>query len=265
MSLLLLLKALVMGVVEGVTEFLPVSSTGHLILVGAFIDYPERPRVTMEIFIQMGAILAVFWQYGVELTDLARRVPRDAAARDLVLKVAAAFLPAAAIGFLVHHAIEERLFNPRTVATALILGGIVILLVERRRRRSSVDRIENVSWSQALWIGVAQVASLIPGVSRAGATIVGGMLAGLDRPVATQFSFYLALPTVSAASLFSLVKALHVLDAGDVLPLAIGFVAAFVSALLVIRSFLVYVRSHDFRVFGWYRIALGLLVLLLLR
>jgi undecaprenyl-diphosphatase len=262
---LLLAKAVVMGVVEGVTEFLPVSSTGHLILVGSWLDYPEPQRVTMEIFIQMGAILAVFWQYGAELLGLARRLPRDDSARALVGKILLAFVPAAAVGFLVHHAIEERLFNPASVATALIVGGIVILVVEWWRPRADVERIERTGWGDAAAVGVAQVTSLVPGVSRAGATIVGGLLTGLSRPVATQFSFYLALPTVCAASLFSLVKGLPLLGRADVAPLALGFVAAFASALVVIRSFLVFVRSHDFRVFGWYRIALSVLVYALLR
>jgi len=264
MSLLLLVKALVMGVVEGVTEFLPISSTGHLILVGAAVDYPEPQRVTMELFIQMGSILAVFWHYAHELSVLAARVPREADARAFVMKVAVAFVPAAGVGFLFHHAIEERLFNPASVATALIVGGVVILLVERRGMRPRVGRLDDVSWGAAISVGLAQIASLVPGVSRAGSTIVGGLLAGLSRPVATEFSFYLALPTVSAASLFGLVKGLPLLSTADVAPLALGFVAAFVSALIVIRSFLVYVQSHDLRAFGYYRIGLGLLVYLAL-
>jgi undecaprenyl-diphosphatase len=274
-TLPLLLKALILGIVEGVTEFLPVSSTGHLILVGAWLDYPDPQRVTMEIFIQMGAILAVFWQYGAELLKLARHLTHDRAARDLVVKVGIAFVPAAVLGLVAHHTIEEHLFSPRSVAIALVLGGIVILVVERMSLRPtdleilgrtgrSVDRIERTSWTEALGIGLAQMLSLIPGVSRAGATIIGGMLVGLSRPVATQFSFYLALPTISAASLFSLAKGWKLLGPGDVLPLAVGFVAAYVSALAVIRSFLAYVRTHDFRVFGWYRIAVGLLVYALL-
>jgi undecaprenyl-diphosphatase len=258
--MLILLKALVMGVVEGVTEFLPISSTGHLILVGELIDYPERQRVTLEIFIQMGSILAVFWHYGPELLDLARRLTTDGRARDLVLKILLAFVPAAAVGFLFHHTIEEHLFNPVTVATTLILGGVVILLVDRGRHLRGVDRVEAVGWGDALGVGLAQMTSLIPGVSRAGATIIGGLVVGLSRPVATQFSFYLALPTVSAASLFGLVKGLPLLSSADVLPLAVAFVAAFVSALVVIRTFLIYVRSHDLRAFGWYRIALGLVI-----
>src|SRR5579885_3047956 len=250
-----------MGIVEGVTEFLPISSTGHLILVGDWIGYPEASRVTMEIFIQMGAILAVFWQYGAALRDLAARAPHDGAARDLVAKVLLAFVPAAVVGLLFHHAIEEHLFNPLSVASALVLGGILLIVIERRPRAVTIETVEATRWSDALWVGVAQVASLFPGVSRAGATIVGGLLVGMSRPAATDFSFYLALPTVSAASLFSLAKDIHLLDRGDVAPLAVGFVAAYVSALLVIRSFLRFVRSHDFQGFGWYRIVFGAIVL----
>jgi undecaprenyl-diphosphatase len=152
----------------------------------------------------------------------------------------------------------------RAVAVALVVGGLVILLVERRQWRPAVQQMENMRWSDALWIGVAQVASLYPGVSRAGATIIGGLLAGMSRPAATQFSFYLALPTITAASLFSLLKSLDELSAADIAPLTVGFLAAFVSALLVIRAFLRFVQSHDFRVFGWYRIVFGLLILALL-
>jgi undecaprenyl-diphosphatase len=261
----LLAKAFVMGLVEGLTEFLPVSSTGHLILTGAFLNYPSAQRVTMEIFIQMGAILAVFWHYRVELIDVGCRVFRDASARALVLKIVLAFLPAAVVGLLLHHAIEQALFTPRSVAAALILGGVIILLVDRSRQRAAVERIEATGWGAAFWVGVAQIASLAPGVSRAGATIVGGLLVGLSRSAATQFSLYLALPTVSAASLFSLFDALPLLGKGDVAPLVVGFVTAFAAALVVIRSFLVYIRSHDLRVFGHYRIALGAVVYLLLR
>ena len=246
------------------TEFLPISSTGHLILAGALLDYPERQRITTELFIQMGSILAVFWQYGPELLDLGRRVARERPARALVMKVLVAFLPAAGAGFLFHHAIEEHLFSPRTVAAALIAGGVVILAIERRGERAAVAHIEATGWRQALGIGMAQVVSLFPGVSRSGATIIGGLLVGLGRPVATQFSFYLALPTVSAASLYGLLKGLPLLGPGDVLPLATGFVAAFVSALVVIRLFLGYVRGHDLRAFGYYRIALGVLVYLVI-
>jgi undecaprenyl-diphosphatase len=261
--MLLLLKALILGVIEGATEFLPISSTGHLIIASSFIDYPAAQRATFEIFIQLGAILAVFWHYRAPLLDLAARLPREAGARAFVAKVALAFLPAAGVGFLFHHAIEEHLFHPRVVAGALVAGGFIILLVESRRRVVRFEQMENLTWSDAFWVGLAQVASLFPGVSRAGATIIGGMLAGLGRPAATQFSFYLALPTVMAASLFSLLKNLSNLGMADVAPLSVGLIAAFVSALLVIRVFLAYVQTHDFRVFGYYRIAFGLFVYLL--
>jgi undecaprenyl-diphosphatase len=257
------LKALVLGIVEGATEFLPVSSTGHLIIASDWIGYPQASRATFEIFIQLGAILAVFWHYRDDLLRLVRSLPGEAQARALVGKVLLAFLPAAVVGLLFHHWIEDNLFSIRAVAVALIVGGLVILLVERRQWRPAVQQMESMRWSDALWVGLAQVASLYPGISRAGATIIGGLLAGMSRPAATQFSFYLALPTISAASLFSLLKSLDDLGSGDVVPLTVGFLAAFASALVVIRAFIRFVQSHDFRPFGWYRIAFGLLLLLL--
>ncbi len=257
------LKALVLGVVEGVTEFLPISSTGHLIVASDWIGYPQASRATFEIFIQLGAILAVFWHYRESLLDLARDLPAESRARSLVAKVFVAFLPAAFVGLLFHHWIEENLFSVRSVAAALVGGGIVILLIERRQWRPAVQEMENMRWSDAVWVGLAQITSLFPGVSRAAATIMGGLLAGMSRPAATQFSFYLALPTITAASLFSLLKSLSDLGSGDIVPFTVGFLAAFASALLVIRAFLRYVQSHDFRPFGWYRIAFGLLLLVL--
>jgi undecaprenyl-diphosphatase len=256
------LKALILGIVEGATEFLPVSSTGHLIIAADWLHYPDAQRATFEIFIQMGAILAVFWHYRADLLDLARRATRERPAQELVGKVLVAFLPAAAVGFLIHHWIEDHLFSVHAVAAALIVGGIVIWLIELRPQRPSVTQMEAMGWRHAVWVGLAQVTSLYPGVSRAGATIVGGMLTGMSRPVATQFSFYLALPTLTAASLFSLAKALKTITVGEVFSLAVGFVAAFVTALLVIRGFLRYVQSHDFRPFAAYRIVVGILLLL---
>jgi undecaprenyl-diphosphatase len=201
---LLLLKALILGIVEGATEFLPISSTGHLIIASELINYPEPARATFEIFIQLGAILAVFWHYREPLLDLGRRVPTDTKAGAFLLKVLLAFLPAALVGLLFHDWIEEHLFSVRSVAWALVGGGIVILLIERRRPQPVVQAMEEMNWRDALWVGIAQVTALYPGVSRAGATIMGGMLAGLSRPTATQFSLNHALPTISAASLLSL-------------------------------------------------------------
>jgi undecaprenyl-diphosphatase len=260
----LILKAIVLGVVEGLTEFLPVSSTAHLILASAVLDYPEARRLTMEIFIQVGAILAVVWHYRAML----REMIADALAapwRSLPAKILVAFLPAAVVGLLFHHAIEERLFGPTPVALALILGGIVILVVERRERRARVNDVRDVGWGDAIAVGAAQVASLVPGVSRSGATIVGGLLSGLARPAATEFSFLLAIPTVSAASLYGLAKGASALSSDDALALAVGLVAAFASALVVVRAFLSYVRRRDFTIFAWYRIVVGVLVLLLVR
>jgi undecaprenyl-diphosphatase len=258
------LKALVLGLVEGATEFLPVSSTGHLIIAADWLHYPEAQRATFEIFIQLGAILAVYWHYRGDLLDLARRAAHERPARELIAKVLLAFVPAAVVGLLFHRWIEEYLFSVRAVAASLIGGGAIIWAVERRPRRPSVERMEAVGWREAMCVGLAQVTSLYPGVSRAAATIVGGMLAGMSRPAATQFSFYLALPTLTAASLYSLLKAANTITSDEATSLALGFAAAFVTALFVIRGFLRYVQSHDFRPFAYYRIAFGVLLLLLL-
>jgi undecaprenyl-diphosphatase len=262
---MIVLKALILGIVEGITEFLPISSTGHLIVASDLVNYPAASRATFEIFIQLGAILAVVWLYHQPLLDLVRRAPSDAPARDLLGKVALAFLPAAGVGFLFHHAIEEHLFSPTVVAITLIVGGVIIIALERRAWHFDVQAIEATGWTQALGVGGAQVLSLIPGVSRAGATIIGGMLGGLNRPAATQFSFYLSIPTLFAASLYSLFKARHDLVASDALPLAVGFVTSFIAALIVVRVFINFVRSHDFTGFGYYRIAAGLAILLFFR
>jgi undecaprenyl-diphosphatase len=258
------LKALVLGIVEGITEFLPISSTGHLIVASYIIDYPQASRETFEIFIQLGAILAVVWHYWKPLLGLVARAPAQEESRNLIGKVLLAFMPAAIVGFLFHRLIEEYFFSPTVVAGSLIVGGIIIIIVERRPRHFEVHEINGTRWMQALWVGVAQVLSMIPGVSRAGATIIGGMLVGLDRPASTQFSFYLCIPTMFAASLYSLFKARHLLTIHDALPLAIGFVVAFVSALVVVRAFIHFVQRHDFTGFGYYRILAGLAVLLLL-
>ena len=255
------MKALLLGIVEGATEFLPVSSTGHLIIAADWLHYPEAQRATFEIFIQLGAILAVYWHYRRDLLDLTQRAVRDRSARELIGKVLVAFVPAAAVGFLFHDWIEEHLFSVRAVAASMIAGGIVIWLVELRPRRPSVTVMESMGWREAVWVGTAQIASLYPGVSRSAATIIGGMVAGMSRPSATQFSFYLALPTLTAASLFSLAKAASTVTAAEAYSLAIGLVSAFITALLVIRGFLRFVQTHDFRPFAYYRIAFGLLLL----
>jgi undecaprenyl-diphosphatase len=260
-----ILKALLLGIIEGATEFLPVSSTGHLIVASTVLDYPAASRATFEIFIQLGAILAVVWHFRVPLWETTRGALSHAEDRNLLLKVCLAFLPAAVVGLFFHRAIEHYLFSPFIVGLTLMVGGVLIVAIERRQWSFSVDRIAGITWGQALWVGVAQVLSLVPGVSRAGATIIGGMFAGLNRPAATQFSFYLSIPTMAAASLYSLIKARAELVSDDALLLAVGFVTAFVSALLVVRAFLAFVQRHDFTPFGYYRIALGALLLWVFR
>jgi len=260
---MVVLKALALGIVEGVTEFLPISSTGHLIVASSIIDYPATSRETFEIFIQLGAILAVVWHYWRPLRQLVIDSAVDESARVLIGKVLLAFVPAAVVGLLCHRSIETHLFSPRVVAASLIVGGLIIIVVERRPLRFDVMQIEQTRWMQSWWVGLAQVLSLIPGVSRAGATIIGGMLTGLNRPAATQFSFYLSIPTMCAASLYSLFKARHLLSLHDLIPLSVGFVAAFVSALIVVRAFINFVQRHDFSGFGYYRILAGLMVLFL--
>ncbi|GIW42896.1 MAG: undecaprenyl-diphosphatase 2 [Candidatus Binatia bacterium] len=254
-------KALILGVVEGVTEFLPISSTGHLILVSTVVDYPEAQRATFDISIQLGAVLALVWLYRDHLWSLVQRAPSDPVARSLMGKLALAFLPAALAGYLFHHWIENHLFNTRVVAWALVGGGVALLWVDQRKHEERTREIEAVSWQQAIWVGTAQTLSLVPGVSRAAATILGGLMCGLSRPVATQFSFYLSIPTLAAASLYSLYKVWDQLLVEDLGALAVGFVAAFASAFVVVEAFLRFVQRHTFLLFALYRIALGLLLI----
>ena len=257
--------ALLLGLVEGLTEFLPISSTGHLIVAGHLLGYTGRVASTFEIFIQLGAILAVVWEYRAHLLSVAAGAlgpGRDPASIGLVRNLVLAFLPAAAAGLLLHGLIEEYLFGPVTVAGALVAGGMAMLVIERSPPRAVVTSLMEIPWRKALAIGVAQTFALYPGVSRAAATIMGGMLAGLDRRTATLFSFYLAIPTMVAATSYDLIKAWGYLTIGDLLILAIGFVAAFFSALVAVRAFIRFVSNHDFRPFAWYRIALGIAVFL---
>lgn len=262
MELILLIQALVLGIVEGLTEFLPVSSTGHLIIAGDAIGFTGARAKTFEIFIQLGAILGVVWHYRVRLLELAQNAPRPDERRFL-LSLLIAFLPAALVGVLTHAHIKAFLFNPLTVAGALVAGGVAILIIERahREERARVRRFDALSYGDALKVGVAQMFALFPGVSRSGATIMGGLLAGLSRTAATEFSFFLAIPTMFAATLYELAWNLHALRPEDAVVFGLGFVAAFATAMLVIRGFLVYVSHHSFRAFAWYRIGFGLLVL----
>ena len=254
-----LLKAATLGVVEGLTEFVPVSSTGHLILGSRLLDFGDP---TFDIFIQLGAIVALTWEYRATLRRLAVDALEPGPARRFLLHVLVAFLPAAVAGLLFHRWIETYLFGVGTVAASLIVGGILILAIDGPGRHGGLSRVTDVTLPQAVAIGLGQVLSLIPGVSRAGATILTGLVVGLERRAATEFSFFLALPTLYAACLFTLWKSRHTLDTSAETALAVGFAAAFVSALVVIRALLRFVQTHDLRPFGWYRIAAGVGVLL---
>ena len=261
MDIILLLKALILGVVEGLTEFLPISSTGHLILAGDLLNFNDDRGKLFEIVIQSGAILAVVWEYRARLARTFAGLGRDREANRLVLNLFIAFLPLAVLGLLFGKAIKAHLFNPIAVATTFILGAFVILWAERREHRIRVESVDDLSLTDALKLGIAQAFALIPGTSRSGATIIGGLLFGLSRKAATEFSFFLAIPTLSAATVYQLYKERHLLSFDDIGMWAVGFVSAFVSAFLCVRWLLRYISSHDFTVFAWYRIVFGLVVL----
>jgi undecaprenyl-diphosphatase len=261
MDLLLLFKGLILGIVEGVTEFIPVSSTGHLILTGDLIGFDDERAKAFEIFIQLGAILSVLWIYRERLLGTVQEIPRRANARRFATNIVAAFLPAAVIGLITHKAIKTYLFNPVTVSVALIVGGIAILLIERMDHGNHVNSADDITLKQAIGIGFTQCLALFPGVSRSGATIMGGLVIGLERKVAAEFSFFLAIPTMFAATGYDLLKNRSALSASDIPLFAVGFVTAFISALIVIKAFLRYVSGHDFTSFAYYRIIFGLMVL----
>ena len=262
MELALAIKALILGILEGLTEFIPVSSTGHLIIASSLLDFTGERAKVFAIVIQMGAILAVCWTYREKLIEVTCGLSSDPKSRRFAANIVIAFLPAAVMGVLLHGFIKAKLFSPLTVAAALVVGGIVILWVESRPRKARIQAIEDMRWQDALKVGFAQTVAMFPGVSRAGATIIGGMLLGLSREAATRFSFFLAIPTMLGAAVYDLYKNWALLSVADLPLFAIGFVAAFVAALLTVRALLAYVARHSFRPFAWYRIAFGGLVLL---
>lgn len=261
MDLLLLLKAAVLGVVEGLTEFLPVSSTGHLILAGDLLGFNDERGKLFDIVIQTGAILAVCWEYRAKIGSVVGGLRRQRDAQRFAINLAIAFLPLAILGLLFGKAIKAHLFQPVPVALAFIIGGVFILWAERRRHVIRVHSVDDLTWKDALKLGFAQAFALIPGTSRSGATIIGGLFFGLSRKAATEFSFFLAIPTLIAAGLYELWKERALLNADDLGMWAAGFVAAFVSAFLCVRWLLRYIGSHDFSLFAWYRIAFGLVVI----
>jgi len=255
-------KALVMGVVEGLTEFLPISSTGHLILAGSLLGLTDDKSKVFDIVIQTGAMLAIVWEYRHRFLGVAAGLLSQPAAQRFVLNLGIAFLPAAVLGLAFGKLIKSHLFHPIPVAIAFIAGALVILWLERRPRPVRVESVDDVNWLDALKIGFAQAFALIPGTSRSGATIIGGMLFGLSRRAATEFSFFLAVPTLVAAGAYDLLRNRDLFQAADLGPFAIGFVASFIAAFLCVRWLLRYIATHDFSVFAWYRIVFGVAVLL---
>jgi undecaprenyl-diphosphatase len=262
MDLGAILSALLMGIVEGLTEFLPISSTGHLILLGELLGFQGPPGKTFEISIQLGAILAVVVVFRQTLLDLALKAWRPGRERYYAINLALAFLPAAVIGATLHGPITAALFNPWVVSVALILGGIVIIAIERRRAEPTIRSVPEMGPLAALLIGFGQALAMIPGTSRSGATIITALLVGVERRTAAEFSFVLAIPTMAAATAYSLYKARAELDLSAFGQIGVGFLAAFVVALVVVRWVLAVIGRIGFTPFGWYRIALGGVMLL---
>jgi undecaprenyl-diphosphatase len=256
--------AIILGIVEGLTEFLPVSSTGHLIVMGELLGFKGQTAVTFEIVIQLGAILGVIFYLRHKLWLLLKGALSGGPQISLVVGIGLAFLPAALVGFWLHSYIETYLFNPRTVAWALMGGGVAILLIERYHPVFKFDALDQVKPLTALWVGVAQVAALFPGVSRSGATIMGGLLVGMRRDVATEFSFFLSIPTMLIATFYDFYKNRHLLVTDDLLALGLGLTMAFITALVVVAAFLKFVKTHTFKSFAYYRLIFGLVVLILM-
>jgi undecaprenyl-diphosphatase len=274
MEFLIIVKAAILGIVEGLTEFLPISSTGHLIVASSLLNFTGEKVPTFEIAIQTGAMFAVIWEYRAKLSATAAGIFRERTAQRFAINVAIAFAPAVVFGLALGGLIKAQLFHPVPVALAFIIGGLIILWVERRHHRafgerdlqgarvSRVESVDDMSPLDALKVGLVQCAALIPGTSRSGATIIGGMLFGLSRKAATEFSFYLAIPTLIGAGIYSMWKQRGLFVDADIPVFAVGLIFAFGSALICIRWLIRYLSTHDFTVFAWYRIAFGGVILL---
>lgn len=261
MDFALLAKAAILGVVEGTTEFIPVSSTGHLIIAADWLGFSAPSAKTFEVFIQLGSILAIVWLYWDRLFHVVQDLPRSPTSRRFVLNLLVAFLPAAVVGFAARDAIKQYLFGPLTVAGALVVGGIAILVIERWGPVARVDEVDAIRPRTAMGVGLAQVLALFPGISRSGSTIMGGYALGLSRRAATEFSFFSAIPVMFAATLYDLFKSRSDLHLADIPLFAIGLLVAFLSALAIVGRFVAWVSRHDFVPFAWYRIGFGALLL----
>jgi len=266
MDTVLLIKVIIMGIVEGLTEFLPISSTGHLILAGSLLNFTGEKVKVFEIVIQAGAMLAVCWEYRHRIINVIRNFSSDVAARRFVANLLVAFLPAVILGLMFGKLIKAHLFAPVPVALAFIIGAFVILIVERRNRINEdslrIHSVDEMTMLDAFKVGCAQCFALIPGTSRSGASIIGGMAFGLSRQAATEFSFFLAIPTLFGATIYSLYKERALLSVADLPMFGVGALAAFISAFFCVRWLLRYISSHDFMIFVWYRIVFGVLILI---
>ena len=261
MDLWTTVSVLLLGVVEGLTEFLPISSTGHQIIVADLLDFGGERAMAFNIIIQLGAILAVAWEFRRKILEIASGLTTQRNARQFTVNLLIGFLPAVVLGVLFADKIHEYLFNPVTVAVALVVGGVIMLWAERRDHVVYVDHVDDMRWTDALKVGFAQCLAMIPGTSRSGSTIIGGLLFGLSRKAATEFSFFLAMPTMVGAAVYSGYKYRDLFKAGDFPVFALGFVTAFVFAMIAVRGLLKFIAHHSYAAFAWYRIAFGLLIL----
>jgi undecaprenyl-diphosphatase len=264
MNFIAAIKAVFLGVIEGLTEFIPVSSTAHLLLSSKLVDFSYIKDDVFEIVIQLGAILAIIILYRKKIFDVIVNLFFEKSSQNFVLNILIAFLPAAVFGLLFHKLIKLMFFNPISIALALLIGGILILVVEKLAIKPKCCDVNNLSFKQSIGIGLFQIISMIPGVSRSGATIIGGLLLKLDRKTATEFSFFLSIPTIFAASIFDFYKNYSSFDNDKIYIIIIGFISAFLSSLVVIKWFINFVSNHSFKVFAYYRIILGLFLLLTL-
>lgn len=263
MDILLLIKAAILGVVEGATEFLPISSTGHLILAGDLLNFMDHEkRAVFDIAIQLGAILAVVWEYRTRFVRTFAGIGRDPLANRLIINLAIAFMPLALLGLAFGNTIKAVLFKPVPVAMAFIVGALIILWAEKRPHTVTIATVDDINPKDAIKLGLAQAVALIPGMSRSGSTIIGGLFFGLSRKAAAEFSFFLAVPTLGIASIYSMYKDRALIDMHDIGAWALGFIFAFISAMIAVRALIRYVSHHDFTIFAWYRILFGIVVLL---
>lgn len=261
MDLWIAMQSLILGVVEGITEFLPISSTGHQIIVADLIEFSGERAMAFNIIIQLGAILAVVWEFRRKIIEVVVGLPRVSKAQRFTANLVIAVLPAVILGVSFADLIHQYLFNPITVAAALIVGGVVMLWAERREHVIHAESVDDMSWKDALKVGCAQCLAMIPGTSRSGATIIGGLLFGMSRKAATEFSFFLAMPTMVGAAVYSGYKYRELFRPVDLPVFAIGFVTSFIFAMIAVRALLKFIGNHSYAVFAWYRIGFGLLIL----